>query len=448
MIRFARPHYPCDAIVPTSFDINPKQHSHIHCYKRRATTMLKFASITDFFKPSPQSRSNKRPSPDADVDEQPRQKRRTLPDKDFEELKVQSSQAVTGRSHEKQKPTKDVGISKRKSVNAVHVQSKANGYSNGSSPHSQASGQELRDTITVGISDLMEEQKAGLLESVTRTSQDNATAVCGRNLSQSKSMPYDSDPTTQADNSDLQCKGDTAVAKTDLTTKEKSRPSEPVTRSSQRIVKNGAIVIRSSDDESDSDGSLDDIDGLLARKSASTSTPPTESELTLPLANTQPGQKIRASTRLKKLNTAVSSTPQVLPTFRMPPEYKYSLASLVKRSKEEKALEENIAKTRSALDSHDIENSLTFGDSHGSAPTGAKVDKKLLVSVMKKRSEGEDIDRLLMAVQRTEAFDLGTTWSFFDDIQSILPSKQAKLPTLGGTQWEGILNGMFANVVI
>lgn len=407
--------------------------------------MLKFAAITDFFKPSPQSRSNKRPSPDADVEEQPRQKRRSLPDDDFDEWKVRPSHSATVRSHEKQKPTQDIGISKRK---AAHVESNAKGSSNGSSPHSQTSRQELRDAIAVGKIDLIGEQKARLLESVPRTSQDDDTTLWGRTLSRPKSMPHGSDLTTQSDNSGLQSKEDTAVANGDFTAKEKSRPSESITRTSQRVVKNGAIVIRSSDDESDSDSSLDDIDGLLARKSASTSTPPTESELALPFANTRPGQKIRASTRLKKQNSAVSSTPQVRPTFRMPPDYKYSLASLVQRSKEEKALEENIAKTKSALDSHDIENSLSLGNSHGSAPTRAKVDRALLVSVMNKRSEGEDIDRLLMAVQRTEAFDLGITWSFFDDLQSISPSKQAKLPILTGTQWEGILDGTFANVAI
>lgn len=409
--------------------------------------MLKFAAITDFFKPSPQSRSNKRPSPDADVEEQPRQKRRSLPDNDFEELKVRPSHSAIVRSHEKHKPTKDIGVSKRKPAHDVHVESNANGYSNNSSARSRTSRRERRDAIAVRVISTVGEQKAELLESVPKTSQDDDTAVCGRNLSRSNSMPHGSDLTIQSDNSSLQSNEDTAVAKIDLTANEKSRPLESITRSSQRIVKNGAIVIRSSDDESDSDSSLDDIDGLIARKSAPNSTPPTESELTLPLANTQTGQKIRASSRLKKPNTTVSFTPQVQPKFRMPPEYKYSLASLVQRSKEEKALEENIAKAKSALDSHDIENPLTFG-SHGSAPTESKIDRTLLVSVMKKKNEGEDIDRLLMAVQRTEAFDLGTTWSFFDDLQGILPSKQAKFPTLTGTRWEGILNGKFANVVI
>lgn len=410
--------------------------------------MLKFAAITDFFKPSPQSRSNKRPSPDADVEEQPRQKRRSLPDNDFEELKVRPSHSAIVRSHEKHKPTKDIEGSKRKPSQAVHVESNADGYSNNSSAHSRTSRRERRDAIAVGTIGPVGEQKAELLESVPKTSQDDDTAVCGRKSSRSNSMPHGSDPTIQSDNSSLQSKEDTAVSKIDLTANEKSRPLESITRSSQRIVKNGAIVIRSSDDESDSDSSPDDIDGLIARESAPNSTPPTESELALPLANTQTGQKIRASSRLKTPNTAVSLTPQVQPKFRMPPEYKYSLASLVQRSKEEKALEENIAKAKSALDSHDIDNSLIFGGSHGSAPTEAKIDTTLLVSVMKKKNEGEDIDRLLMAVQRTEAFDLGTTWSFFDDLQGILPSKQAEFPTLTGTRWEGILNGKFANVVI
>lgn len=410
--------------------------------------MLKFAAITDFFKPSPQSRSNKRPSPDADVEEQPRQKRRSLPDNDFGESKVRPSHSAIVRSHEKYKPTKDIEGSKRKPAHAVNLESNADGHSNNSSAHSRTSRRERRDAIDVGIIGPVGEQKAKLLESVPKTSQGDDTAVCGRKLSRSNSMPLGSDPTVQSDNSSLQSKENTAVSKINLTTNEKSRPLESVTRSSQRIVKNGAIVIRSSDDESDSDSSLDDIDGLIARKSAPNSTPPTESEPTLPLANTQTGQKIRASSRLKTPKTTVSFTPQEQPKFRMPPEYKYSLASLVQRSKEEKALEENIAKAKSALDSHDIENPLIFGGSHGSAPTEAKIDTTLLVSVMKRKNEGEDIDRLLMAVQRTEAFDLRTTWSFFDDLQGILPSKQARFPTLTGTRWEGILSGKFANVVI
>lgn len=405
--------------------------------------MLKFAAITDFFKPSSQAHSNKRPSPDADVEEQPRQKRRSLPDNDFEGLKVRPSHSAIVRSHEKHKPTKVIGASERKTAHAVHAESNANGYSNNSSAHPRTSRRERRDAIAVGKIGLVGEQKAELRESVPKTSQDEDTAVCGRKLSRSNSIPHGSDPTVQSDNSSLQSKEETAIEKIDLTANGKSRPSESITRSSQRIVKNGAIVIRSSDDESDSDSSLDDIDGLIARKSAQNSTPPTESELTLPLANTQTGQKIRASSRLKKPNTAVSFTPEVQPKFRMPPEYKYSLASLVQRSKEEKALEENLAKAKSALDSHDFEESLTFGGSHGSAPKEAKIDTTLLVSVMKKKNEGEDIDRLLMAVQRTEAFDLGTTWSFFDDRQGLLPSKQAKFPTLTGTRWEGIVNGKF-----
>lgn len=140
--------------------------------------MLKFAAITDFFKPSPQSRSNKRPSPDADVEEQPRQKRRSLSDNDSEEMKVRPSHSAIVRGHEKHKPTKYLGVSKKKPAHAVHVESNANGYSNNLSPQSRTSRRERRDAIAVGIIGLMGEQKVGLLESVLKTSQDDDTAVC------------------------------------------------------------------------------------------------------------------------------------------------------------------------------------------------------------------------------------------------------------------------------
>lgn len=218
----------------------------------------------------------------------------------------------------------------------------------------------------------------------------------------------------------------------------------PVLTSSQRVVRNGEVMIRNSDDESDS--SLDDIDDLLARKSTIIPSPPTESEAApLPSAEQRDCKDgVSTRSRTRGAGPAPAHVQRSASSLLRLPRYEFSLDSLEKRSKDDRALEADAAKARTLLDSFDMQNGAPRNDSNSQVKAGAKVDATLMASVMKNKGEAEDIDRLMTAITRTEAFHQGNTWSFFHDLHRSSSTKQAKIPIPQDTEWQGIMDGKFS----
>ena len=219
----------------------------------------------------------------------------------------------------------------------------------------------------------------------------------------------------------------------------------PVLTSSQRVVKNGEVMIRNSDDESDSDTSLDDIDELLvARKIAMISPEPREHDPPLPLLAKRKDLEIGVSTRNRTRRIVPTTKPDLSSSRPVLPKYKFSLESLQQRTDYDKALEAGTAKAKLLLDTFEQHTTGDSIDPAKSKGTSAKVDAALLVSVMNQKGEQEDIDRLLMAIQRTEAFHQGKSWSFFDGLQRSSAFEHAELPIPQDRQWRSILTGMFS----
>ena len=218
-------------------------------------------------------------------------------------------------------------------------------------------------------------------------------------------------------------------------------PQGPVLTSSQRVVKNGEIIIRNSDDESDTDTSLDDIDDLLlARKSAMVSSPPTEPDPPYLTSTRQKPQDIGTCTRSKTRGIVFATTPPFRSLARPePPKYEFSLAALQQRSKDDKASEAGAAKARSLIDAFEKELEMRTSDPNKPLSIGAKLDATLLTSIMQKSGDGDDMDRLMTAMKRTEAFHQGRSWSFFQNQQN---SSHRKLSEWPKPQWPGIFNGM------
>lgn len=215
-------------------------------------------------------------------------------------------------------------------------------------------------------------------------------------------------------------------------------PQGPVLTSSQRVVRNGEVMIRNSDDESDC--SLDDIDDLLARKSTVIASPPNEPESALPPAAKQRNRQTGASTRSRTRGAGPARTgrsPLQLPA------YEFSLDSLRQRSKDDKALQADAAKARKLLDSFDIQKDPAQNFSDNQFKSRTKVDATLLASVLKDKGEEGEMDRLMAAVTRTEALNQRKTWSFFDNLHKSSSAEQAKFPIPEDTQWQGLLNGKF-----
>jgi hypothetical protein len=89
--------------------------------------------------------------------------------------------------------------------------------------------------------------------------------------------------------------------------------------------------------------------------------------------------------------------------------YSFSLDSLVTQSERDDADEIGVAKAKSMIESSDnVRRGNTTGD-------GGKPNQALLSSVVTDSGDGSDIQRVINAMKRTEAFDQDQTWSFFDD---------------------------------
>ncbi|KAL4794913.1 hypothetical protein BDV19DRAFT_181304 [Aspergillus venezuelensis] len=170
--------------------------------------------------------------------------------------------------------------------------------------------------------------------------------------------------------------------------------------SSQRTIKNGKEVVISSDgEESDSAGSLEDADELLAKFLTPSKPAPAQSE---------PSCREEGYSTLR---TGKISKPRNKPSA--PKTYKNSLNSLVTQAKSDTETEAGAARLKASLEAESARKNAPLKPSN--------LQESVLASAV---DDGNDnsvgMQRLLDAVRRTEAFDVPKTWSFFD-LQTPLP---------------------------
>ncbi len=187
---------------------------------------------------------------------------------------------------------------------------------------------------------------------------------------------------------------------TTLPRKDNVSGSQTVLTSSQRIVRDGEIMIRNSDDESDD--SLEDLDKLFGedRHTRKSSTP---SDYKPPYPNEEVGMKTRG--KAANAMRAAESTP----TLSLEPrKYKYSLEALGKQREQDEAARKDIARAQSLFESLEQRTAV--------ASVKKRVfDTDFIDSVLKEHGDEDDIGRLRTAIHRTEALEQGKSWSFFDD---------------------------------
>lgn len=206
---------------------------------------------------------------------------------------------------------------------------------------------------------------------------------------------------------------------------------DPVLTSSQRVVKNGEVMIRNSEDEaSDSDSSLDDIDGILAsKKPAGNAVPPPDLEIPILNLEAQSGREERRRRRRTR-GTASAEEPSRTPALPVMPKYIFSLDSLVMQSKNYKESDTQTAKARLLLQSLEHQEYTTADGGTSISDKGAKVDENLVASVMKQHDEDESVGRLMTAIQRTEALYQRRAWSFFDGNEDIQKLEEGEFPQI------------------
>ncbi|MCJ1285225.1 hypothetical protein MMC26_004564 [Xylographa opegraphella] len=183
----------------------------------------------------------------------------------------------------------------------------------------------------------------------------------------------------------------------------------PLVASSQRVSRNGEFMIRNSDDDTDSEISLEDIrDILIGKKPTVRSSPPIEPDLPpQPTAN-----RVRPSRQ-----TEISRFSRVSTTLPPTTKYKFSLAALVAKAEQDDATDEGTAQARQLIESLEDRR----------AALEAKIDQDLgienpvgglLASVAEKYGDGDTLGKLMQAIERTEALSMQNCWSFFESTTS------------------------------
>lgn len=219
----------------------------------------------------------------------------------------------------------------------------------------------------------------------------------------------------------------------------------PVLVSSQRMIVNGEIIIKNSDDESDSEASLDDIDALIVARKPALVLP----TISRPDDRSSPDStgKNRSVTRSKKKGTTSHRSYQRSSNPPSRPTYKYSLGSLKRQNKHHEAAEAGSVEAWSLLKSLE-ENASSQTAPQTSANEAQKIDADLVASVFKEKREDEDISRLMTAIRRTEAFHHGKIWSFFDAKNDQRLGVDFAVPNGLQIRWQKIMNGLsFCNSV-
>ncbi|KAL8972312.1 MAG: hypothetical protein Q9183_000618 [Haloplaca sp. 2 TL-2023] len=213
--------------------------------------------------------------------------------------------------------------------------------------------------------------------------------------------------------------------------------------SSQRIVRNGEVIIKDSDEErSDSEISLEDLEDLIApRRPAPASLPPIE-----PDQPSLPSPPTTRSTGLKgrkgKSNSAFAFTADSPIPATNVPRYKFSLDALVKQRDQDEASRLSIENSRLVLDT------LGEQETEETVPKPPALDEDLLAKIIKTSNDEDSpsMDKLLAAMQRTEALHQEMRWSFFRPEQ-ISNVESAECPSVEDSFWEEIFAGIVGSSV-
>lgn len=208
--------------------------------------------------------------------------------------------------------------------------------------------------------------------------------------------------------------------------------------SSQRIIRNGQVIIKDSDDErSDSEVSLEDLDDLIAPRKPSIPNPSSQNEI----PSHQPAAS-RPTTNIKSTNRRRSGSKHASTTHRSAaetklPAYKFSLDALIKQSQNYEDSRESIQDARQLLESLEEQKSV------GIATSNTGLDKDLLASVIRKTDYETDMGRLMAAIERTEALHQAETWSFFDGGLETVELEPLECPSTADQYWQSILEGFY-----
>ena len=269
---------------------------------------------------------------------------------------------------------------------------------------------------------LSEEQSLSANDSLGNAFGDDESLWSSRRLQPTSSRPAESDKIPSISSSDEPVARDVTEASALVPLQDETggratafSSSQSILTSSQRIVKNGEVMIRNSDDESDS--SLEDLDDLIARNSTHKAPSPPACNFDDSFSNIQAGKHAES---VKKQTTGTSAqlgkpaSPHLLALPVIPKQLKFSLESLAKERKQHDAGKESVAQALSLIESYDQRKASSNEKSRTLDQKGT-LDVDLVTRLVKTEADGDNVSRLQAAIRRTEALQYSQSWSFFED---------------------------------
>lgn len=186
-------------------------------------------------------------------------------------------------------------------------------------------------------------------------------------------------------------------------------------------------MITNSDDESDSDTSLTDLNVLLGTHlSKNETTAPAEPEL--PYLQSDKGKESQCGVSKRQNRGRPAKRPsEVESSLLAIPKYKFSIGVLAEQRKQYEESRDSVAKANSLLEARkhlqETENSQKLENT-------ARLDADLIGKLMNDRADEDDSTRLKMAIERTEALQYEKSWSFFEGDSQDPSSERIQFPTV------------------
>ena len=215
----------------------------------------------------------------------------------------------------------------------------------------------------------------------------------------------------------------------------------PGLTSSQRVMKNGQMVVTNSDGDSDSDASLDDVEELLMGTKHSELPYFTEVPFpTLPFEGRTRQDRTKEMRYRAKEETPTRKAHASTPRLNMP-KYKFSIDSLIAQVEKEDAAEAGAQQARLAVRALNNQRKARDSKLGSMKKEEATVEEGLLTSMVKDKDSNEGFDRLMQAIKRTEALHHDKTWLFFDSKPQDSQQSPHSVPNMRGS-FQTILSGI------
>ena len=206
-------------------------------------------------------------------------------------------------------------------------------------------------------------------------------------------------------------------------------------------------VVRSSDTEeddeyrsdSDSDSSLEDLTVILARGEKPATSKP-NFEINCGKDTNEHGGGGRRSTRLRNAQSSQISEKRRIVVPAVPKaDYKFSLGSLLDKASEEESAQARLAAIKARIDA------MSRSQADRALSRKARdIDEKLLASVVRDDDDedgSERVQRVLQAMERTDALRMDCVWHFFAEGWLCPPSTPFPVHALPNVGWQSILKG-------